>query len=107
MNFGDVYGHYSGVEYQFFGIALPLSKHKIDKVKYLGKVRYHEDTHDISLYILDDVLFVNYVLPCAIYQSEKDYGTNKRYAREIDDFFGYVRRNDGTYIKRFALKSDL
>lgn len=110
MKYGDKYEHYKGVEYFFQGIALPLQAGNISldtmqKLMFLGIVRYHEDTHDIELYGLDGALFIDSEYPHVIYQSEKHYNTSYCYAREVDDFFGYTYI-DTELIKRFTLKKE-
>lgn len=102
MRNGDRYEHYKGVEYLFDCIALPLEG-RVD-VKPLKTVRYHEDTHDIQLYICDNgVTYIDADVPHVIYQSEKHYGTDLEFAREVDDFYGSVPTKDG-HQRRFALK---
>ena len=98
MKSGDFYRHSKGGGYYFKNIALPLENRK--KVKLIGIARYHENDRDIKLYQSEEkVLFIESDLPHVIYQSESDGETDKYWAREVDDFFGY---KDGK-IKRFTL----
>lgn len=102
---GDFYKHYKGGEYFFDCIALPINDRNlfINGMAKTDKARYHEDTHDLELYTIDGVTFINSDIPHVIYQAEKDYDTNFVYAREVDDFFGY--KTEGTTLyKRFVLK---
>jgi hypothetical protein len=69
----------------------------------VGPARYHDNTHDLALYAIDGVTFIDSDVPHVIYQSEEDYNTYAVWAREVDDFFGY-KQDNGKYIKRFALK---
>jgi hypothetical protein len=102
MKTGDFYQHYKGGEYYFDCIALPLNG--LRSARKITTARYHENTHDIQLFIDDSgTTFIDSALPHVIYQSEKDYDTDKVWAREVDDFFGY-KEKDGRFIKRFALK---
>lgn len=107
MKYGDKYTHFKGGEYIFEGIALPLrtgnlSVTTVKNMIYQGKVRYHENTHDIELYSLDGVLFIDSDIPHVIYQSIKSYGIS--WAREVNDFFGHKEEN-GRFIRRFVLKN--
>lgn len=66
--------------------------------------RYHENTYDIDLFVgKHGVTFVDADLPYVIYQSKADYGIDKVWAREVDDFFGY-KVDNGQYVKRFSSK---
>lgn len=109
MKNGDFYTHYKGGEYWFDCLALPLKDRNLstrvfNQTIITGTARYHENTHDLNLYLYDGITFIDYDLPCVIYQAEKDHDTEFVWAREIDDFFGYKIKDDGSYIKRFALK---
>ncbi|MEK5323799.1 DUF1653 domain-containing protein [Aeribacillus composti] len=100
----DIYTHYKGNDYQFKCIALPLNE--VEDQSCLvpkGTARYYENDRDIPLYFHNGVWLIDSDLPHVIYQSEANYGTDKVWAREVDDFFGY-KEKDGRYIKRFALK---
>lgn len=104
MKYGDYYNHYKGVEYWFQCIALPLNeatdKRKLEEN---GVARYHENDRDIALYFNNGTWYVDDDVPHVIYQSEQDYDTEKVWAREVDDFFGY-KIEAGHPIKRFELK---
>ena len=102
MKNGDFYNHYKGGEYFFDCIALPVGD--LITVEPIGVARYHEDTHDIELFRSNDgVTFIESDKPHVIYQAKADYNTSKVYAREVDDFFGFVCIRGFTYSKRFAL----
>lgn len=89
MKKGDTYTHYNGGIYTFKAIALPaklvteLKPHLRD----YRSVRYHENTHDITLYLLDDATFIDADVAHVIYHSVE---TGILWAREVDDFFGHV-----------------
>lgn len=108
MKKGNIYHHFKGAEYWFEGIALPKKNASLgckaaSEMVYVQDVRYHEDTHDIKLFSLDGALFINSDLPHVIYQSKKDYGTDRMFAREVDDFFGYKEDGEKGLVKRFTL----
>jgi hypothetical protein len=108
MRYADKYKHCKGGEYFFQGIAFPLrdgnlSFKTVQSLDLLGTARYHENTHDVELYGLDGVMFIDSEYPHVIYQSEKDYDTDRVWAREVDDFFGYKLQENGQLIKRFSL----
>jgi hypothetical protein len=107
VKYGDKYLHFKGGEYFFQGIALPLkegnlSHRTVKSMTYRGTVRYHENTHNIELYAIDGAMFIDSALPHVIYQSEKDYNTDKCWAREVDDFFG-VKWTDDEVLTKFML----
>lgn len=108
MKTGDFYTHYKGGEYFFDCIALPIGLNQFNKYKmkqYLTQTaRHHENTYDLNLYLINGVTFVESENPHVIYQAEKDYDTNKVWAREVDDFFGYKNLTGSHYVKRFSLK---
>ena len=109
MKKGDFYNHYrEGKEYYFDCIALPVEpwmKIKPSSVNPHGVARYHEDTHDIELYVSGEgVTFIDSDVPHVIYQSEDDYNTEKVYAREVDDFFGWVNATCFSCQPRFMLR---
>lgn len=104
MKNGDYYTHYKGGEYWFQCIALPLSEvQDKSQLQQTGTARYHENDKDIDLYFSNGVWFVDDDVPQVIYQSEKDYNTDKVWAREVDDFFGY-KSLIGLQVKRFTLR---
>lgn len=108
MKTGDFYQHYKDVEYYFCCIALPMKDESLSKYVIRNKIndqtaRYHEDTHDLEMYVYEGITFIDSEVPHVIYQSEKDYDTDKVFAREVDDFFGVVNV-DGEYKNRFTLK---
>jgi hypothetical protein len=108
MKYADKYRHFKGGEYFFQGIALPLRENNLSQrtVKSMtsnGTVRYHENTHDMELYSIDGAMFIDSEYPHVIYQSEKDYDTDKCWAREVDDFFGYKNITGSHFQKKFTL----
>ncbi|MCY7865985.1 hypothetical protein P8918_12830 [Bacillus spizizenii] len=108
MRYGDEYRHYKGSLYQFLGVAQPLkagnlTTSTIKRMEKIHSARYHEDTHDVDLYLLDGAYFINSDVPFVIYQSEKDYNTDNAWAREVDDFFTYTEDDHGNLLKRFTL----
>jgi hypothetical protein len=108
MKYADKYRHFKGGEYFFQGIALPLRENNLSQrtVKSMtsnGTVRYHENTHDMELYSIDGAMFIDSEYPHVIYQSEKDYDTDKCWAREVDDFFDTKFTDDGGIVKKFNL----
>lgn len=107
MKYGDEYLHFKGNRYRFIGIALPMtdamSEETINSMTYVGEARYHDNTRDVSLYVIDGAHFIKSDVPHVIYQSEKDYETDRVWAREVDDFFGYKLTPEGNFVKRFAL----
>lgn len=110
MKYGDLYNHYKGVEYFFNCIALPMKdssirKSDLAKMEHTYNARYHEDTHDIKIYSSGGATFIDSDVPHVIYQSEKHYGTDYVYAREVDDFFGYKADENNHFVKRFSLSS--
>lgn len=108
MKHGDKYIHFNGGEYLFESIALPLKDDRIPEhikreMVHIGTVRYHENTHDVDLYMVNGVLYIESELPHVIYEAQ--YNTvAKRWAREMDDFFGYKIKENGEAIKRFTLQ---
>lgn len=106
MKSGDLYKHYKGGIYYFNCIALPLKeKSNVKKsVRAIQPARYHENTHDIDLYIDDNgTVFINSDIPHVIYQSEKDINSNDLFAREVDIFFDTVTIYSDRVVKRFTL----
>lgn len=108
MKYGDNYKHFKGGEYIFEGIALPLrtgnlSQETIKNMTYQGKVRYHENSHDIDLYSIDGAFFIDSELPHVVYVALKTNGIV--WAREVDDFFGYKQKENGELVKKFSLMS--
>ncbi|PTY93007.1 hypothetical protein [Heyndrickxia sporothermodurans] len=107
MKYGDEYRHYKGGHYRFLGIAFPVKSGELsaETQSYLtrtGTARYHENTHDINLFMIDGAYFIDSDVPHVIYQSEKDYQSDHMWAREVDDFFGYILSPEGNFVRRFA-----
>jgi hypothetical protein len=103
MKKGDFYTHFKGGEYYFDCIALPLEERESGEK--IQTARYHDDTRDVDLYVENGVTFIDAEVPHVIYQAEKDYDTNKVWAREVDDFFGYKHLTGSHFQKRFTLKT--
>lgn len=107
MKRGDKYKHYKCGEYEFMGIALPIEDEIIDSTHLVefAKARYHENTNDMELFTSSDgAMFINSDVPHVIYQAENDYGSEKVWAREVDNFFDTVTTMDNGLVKRFTLK---
>lgn len=111
MKHGDFYQHFKGGEYFFDSIALPLSG--VVNTRSLIKngvaldahTPENEEVQELQLYRTPEGLtLIASPYPHVIYQSEKDYDTEKVWARKVDDFFGIKEYGDGSYHKRFTLK---
>lgn len=107
MKPADRYTHYKGNLYYFSGIALPLMETTVESeihtlMTLVREVRYHENTHDLSLYMVDGILFIDADKPHVIYFPLKEAGEQQVWAREVDDFFGYTHNADGEFVKRFT-----
>ena len=109
MKYEDIYKHFKGKKYLFIGVALPFKTFQIpqninltNEMVKASNIMYHENTHEVEVYTLWGTYLINSDIPHVIYQSEKDIGTDKRWAREIDDFFGY-KEVDGVHVKKFKL----
>lgn len=108
MKNGDMYRHFNGGKYAFICIALPLKDklieklfHNIEVIKTLN-VRYHENTHDLKVYITGNgASFIDSDVPHVLYQNMQE----QDWAREVDDFFGYKTKEDGQLVKRFTLET--
>ena len=110
MKQGEFYHHFrKGTEYCFRSIALPLNEFRGNKDD-LVKVNPAQDAHtpsgepvrEIQLYDYQGVTFIERDMPHVIYQSEEDYDTDDVWAREVEDFYGYKKMDDGTMVKRFV-----
>ncbi|MCA1066609.1 hypothetical protein QTG56_26120 (plasmid) [Rossellomorea sp. AcN35-11] len=101
MKRGDRYSHFKGNDYAFMGIAIPLSDIPKEILGGMKKVsaRYHEDTHNVDLYMLEGLLVLDAELPHVIYWDRE----GKKWAREVNDFFGYKHLVGSHYEKRFTL----
>lgn len=108
MDVQNIYRHYKGGLYQYLGIALSLQQveenWRIVKQQAieLSPARYHENTHDVKLYLLEGGLFVNSEseVPFVVYKSLE---TGKRWIREVSDFHGLTKTAEGQLVKRFEL----
>jgi Protein of unknown function (DUF1653) len=127
MRMREVYNHYKGADYEFIMVALPVGdRDAVWDVEELEEVaRYHEDTHDLRMFRNEAAdLFIESEVPMVVYRSitfegetavakglfpDKDirvgeglkiriYG--KTYAREVDDFFSWVK-HEGKWQPRF------
>lgn len=110
MKHGDEYDHFKGGEYFFDGIALPKDDLNINfdirrdmRVEKMAK--YHDGSRDVKLYSYGGILFIDASVPHVIYQAQTDAGTDKVYAREVDDFFGYKIDENGKAIQRFVRRT--
>ncbi|KLA04706.1 hypothetical protein B4086_5664 [Bacillus cereus] len=105
---GDLYTHYGNKkEYFFDAIALPIAEFwgKRTELEDIGvaldaRTPKGEPIQEIKLFYYKGVKFVEDNVPMAIYQSEDDYNTDKVWARDVSEFFGYVEEN-GKLVKRF------
>lgn len=112
MKHGNFYKHFrKGTEYCFCTIALPLKEFS-GRESQLEAIGVSHDAHtpdgepvrEIQLYNLFGITLIDRETPHVIYQSEHDYNTEKVWAREVDDFFGYKKMEDGSLVKRFVLQ---
>ncbi|MDX5853526.1 hypothetical protein SIM22_05185 [Bacillus cereus group sp. BfR-BA-01363] len=109
MKNGDLYKHYKQKEYCFRCIALPVSEFTGDFVD-LRENLFAQDAHtpdgeairEVRLYFYKGVVFIDREKPHVIYQAEVDYGTDKIWAREVDEFFGMQKLPSGELVKRFV-----
>lgn len=101
-----IFKHYKGAEYQQLGIALPLRNSTLPLAlmeqleEDFDSPRYHENTHDVLLKRFDGRFFIDSEVPCVIYESVE---TGKKWAREVDDFYGFTQNEEGQWVKRFEL----
>ncbi|HDR7922300.1 hypothetical protein [Bacillus paranthracis] len=113
MKKGDLYKHYKEKEYCFCNIALPVKEFRGDFVK-LEDNLVAQDAHtpegemiqEAQLYYHKGVVFIDREKPHVIYQAEVDYGTDKVWAREVDEFFGMQKLPSGELVKRFVMLSN-
>lgn len=95
MKRGDFYRHLNGEEYYFCCIALPIKDTTLDLTSnqkaYDAQTPSDEEIRMIDLYHSNGVTLIDRDEPHVIYQSEKDYDTNKVWARKVDNFFGYTK----------------
>lgn len=115
MRNGDFYQHYKGGEYFFEGIALPVDE--VQDKRGLEKAGVAWDAHtpddveypqELQLFMSKEgVLFISAPYPHVIYQAEKDYNTEKVWARKVDDFFSMVNITPFQSQKRFTLKEKI
>lgn len=111
MKHGDFYQHFKGTEYFFCGIALPISEFT-GKKTLLEETQMALDAHtphgeevqEVKLFDCNGIMLIDRDTPHVIYQSEKDYDTDRVWAREVNDFFGFKSFVDGSFIKRFSKK---
>ncbi|PGT90134.1 DUF1653 domain-containing protein [Bacillus thuringiensis] len=106
---GTFYRHYNNnKEYFFDSIALPVSEFRGKKgeLESMGtaldsRTPKGEPVQELNLFYYKGVKFIESKKPMVIYQSEEDYDTDKSWAREVDEFFGYVEK-DRKLVKRFV-----
>lgn len=112
MKPGDKYLHMKGQTYVFREIGVPLSTIDVNDemiskhVKKIGEIRYHENTHDISIYDFNGVMLVDHPVALVIYYKNTDDEVTLNWGREPNDFFGYKHYEDGSLKKRFILLND-
>ncbi|EEM25379.1 hypothetical protein P9063_20640 [Bacillus thuringiensis] len=91
-------------------IALPVTEFTGDFVD-LRENLVAQDAHtpdgeairEVRLYCYKGVVFIDREKPHVIYQAEVDYGTDKVWAREVDEFFGMQKLPSGELVKRFVM----
>lgn len=106
MKKNDQYQHFKGTLYEFKCISLPkeeITGEVKEKLKYVGKVRFHENTHDLDLYEYGGIYFIDSEFPHVIYKNPEIELT---WARPVDDFFGYKEVKTGKWTKRFTRIGD-
>lgn len=105
MKCGDFYRHYNGEEYYFCCIALPIEDTTLNitsnQQAYDAHTSSDNEIQMIDLYHANGVTFIDRDEPHVIYQSEKDYDTNKVWAGKVDYFFDYIGES-GQMEKRFT-----
>lgn len=96
-----VYKHYKGGLYKVSGVAMPLID--VDKVEQLksAKARYHEDTHDITILMVNGVVYIEAEESHVIYTSLDGERKGTTWAREMYNFTDMHQLEDGTEVKRF------
>lgn len=104
MKKSDKYMHFKNNSYEFIGIAIPkvdISLHHTlqTDMEITEYVRFHDNSYEIALYGYKGVMFIESTIPHVIYEDEK---THTRWARPVDDFFGYKELEDGQLVKRFT-----
>jgi hypothetical protein len=101
---GDQYLHFKGHLYEFQCIALPktdpnLTNEIKEQMRPIGDVRFHENTHDLTLFEYSGIYFIDSAIPHVIYRNVKNH---KTWARPVDDFFGYKEIEKGKWKQRFT-----
>lgn len=102
MKKNDQYRHFKGTLYVYQFISLPKeeqTKETKEKMRFVGKVRFHENTHDLDLYEYEGIYFIDSDIPHVIYKNTE---VQPLWARPVDDFFGYKRVETGEWTKRFT-----
>ncbi len=109
MKNGDFYLHFKQNEYFYCGIALPLSEYAGSKAE-LKEINLAYDAHTpdgqevshVQLFNHDGIMLIDRETPHVIYQSKVDYDTEKVWAREVENFFGY-KEQENKLVKRYTL----
>lgn len=110
MKNGDFYKHYKQKDYKFCSIALPVSEFTGASIELEGN-GVAQDAHtpegekiqEAQLYYHKGVVFIDREKPHVVYQAEVDYGTDKVWVREVDEFFGMQKLYSGELVKRFVM----
>ncbi|WP_121616619.1 DUF1653 domain-containing protein [Virgibacillus halodenitrificans] len=98
----DKYRHFKGDIYEFHCISLPKEEETTEvkeKMRYVGKVRFHENTHNLDLYKYGSIYLIDSDLPHVIYKNNE---IDMSWARPVDEFFGYKEIKAGECTKRFT-----
>ncbi len=104
MKKGDVYRHFKGGVYSYFGIVIPKTEnHEQADTTHRGLTAIYEPTGEVIK--LERPLFTQSYIsdidePCVLYKDTKD---GQLWARPIEDFCGWVMEDGYPSIKRFKL----
>lgn len=110
---GDEYKHFKGGDYTFLGISIPLLdpyiQFKKEDLSVSGKAILEETQEEIILYDYfglhnagSGLIFTDLEIPYVIYQSDE---TGVIWARPVDGYFGYKKKENNVLVKRFTLKN--
>jgi len=104
MKKGDVYRHYKGGIYTYFGIAVPKAEnHKHADLTVGGLPAKYEETEE-TLFLIRARFTRAYItdvdVPCVVYKDTKD---GQLWLRPVDSFFGYMLEDGEPGLKRFKL----
>lgn len=111
----DIYIHYKGGKYEILAVTkslkdkLNLELDSTDKIvgERITNVRYHENTHNIELYIIDNEYYVDSNISYIIYKSMDEESLGLTWAREYYDFFGSVLNDENEKVERFKIINKL